>query len=89
MILFTDNDDAVRAALDANAEYKKFIQLGNPSGYIFIQVEIGHVVLFHNNDNRFSTFLLPDELFYYKNNIDDIRRIANTIQNYANLDFKP
>lgn len=89
MIRFTDNDDAVRAALDANAEYKDFIQPASPLGYIFIQVENGHVVLFHNVDDKFSAFLLPDELYYYRNNIDDIRRIANTIQNFANLDYKP
>jgi len=89
MIRFTDNDDAVRAALDANAEYKNFIQPTSSLGYIFIQVENGHVVLFHNVDDKFSAFLLPDELYYYRNNIDDIRRIANTIQNFANLDYKP
>lgn len=89
MIRFTDNDAAVRAALDANAEYLKFIQPTSPLGYIFIQVENGHVVLFHNVDDKFSAFLLPDELYYYRNNIDDIRRIANTIQNFANLDYKP
>ena len=85
MIRFTDNDDAVRAALDANAEYKDFIQPASPLGYIFIQVENGHVVLFHNVDDKFW----DHELYYYRNNIDDIRRIANTIQNFANLDYKP
>ena len=88
MIHFKDNDDAVIAALDTNAEYKDFIQPGNPRGYIFIQVENGHVVLFHNIDDKFTTFLLPDELYYYRNNIDDIKRIANIIQNIANLDYQ-
>ena len=88
MIRFTDNDAAVRTALDANTEYKSFVQPGNPNGYIFIQVENGHVVLFHNNDDKFSSFLLPDELPYYNKNINDIRRIANAIQNFANLDYQ-
>lgn len=88
MIYFTDNDAAVRAALDANAEYKNFVHSGNPAGYIFIQVENGHVLLFHNVDDKFSVFLLPDENYYYRNNIDDIKRIANTIQNFANLDYQ-
>ena len=88
MIHFSDNDAAVRAALDANAEYKDFVQPGNSKGYILIQVEDGHIVLFHNIDDKFTTFLLPDELYYYRNNIDDIRRIANTIQNFANLDYQ-
>lgn len=87
MIKFTDNDAAIRAALDANAEYKDFVKTGNPKGYIFIQVENGHILLWHNTDDRFSSFLLPDELYYYRNNIDDIRRIANSIQNFANLDY--
>lgn len=76
MIRFRDNDTAIRASLDANVEYKSFVQPGNPKGYIFILVENGHVVLFHNTDDRFSSFLLPDELYYYRNNIDDIRRVA-------------
>lgn len=88
MIKFTDNDAAVRAALSNNPEYVQFVQPGNPRGYIFIQVENGHVVLFHNIDDKFSSFLLPDELYYYRNNIDDIKRIANTIQNFANLDYQ-
>lgn len=88
MIRFTDSNAAIKAALDANAEYKNFVLLGNPNGYIFISVENGHLVLFHNNDDTFSSFLLPDDLFYYRNNIDDIRRIANSIQNFANIDYK-
>ena len=87
MIKFTDNDAAIRAALDNNPEYVQFVQPGNTRGYIFIQVDNGHVVLFHNVDDKFSTFLLPDELYYYRNNIDDIKRIANSIQNFANLDY--
>lgn len=88
MIHFSDNDAAVRAALDANAEYKDFVLPGNPKGYIFIQVGNGHIVLFHNTDDKFTSFLLPDELYYYCNNIDDIRRIANSIQNFANLEYQ-
>lgn len=88
MIKFTDNDAAIRAALDANAEYKDFVKPGNPRGYILIQVENGHVVLFHNTDDKFSAFLLPDELYYYRSNINDIGRIANSIQNFANLDYQ-
>lgn len=87
MIKFSDNDAAVRDALNQNSEYRQFVQLGSPKGYIFIQVENGNVVLFHNNDDKFSSFLLPDELYYYRDNIDDIRRIANTIQNFANSDY--
>lgn len=87
MIRFTDNDAAIRAALDSNQEYVQFVQPGNPRGYILIQVENGSVVLFHNIDDKFSTFLLPDELYYYRNHIDDIKRIANAIQNFANLDY--
>ena len=87
MIKFTDNDAAIRLALDSNPEYVQFVQPGNPRGYIFIPVENGSVVLFHNIDDKFSSFLLPDELYYYRNNIDDIKRIANAIQNFANLDY--
>lgn len=88
MIKFTDNDAAIRAALDASTEYKAFVKPGNPNGYIFIQVGNGHIVLFHNTDDKFTSFLLPDELYYYRNNVDDVRRIANLIQNFANLDYK-
>lgn len=88
MIKFTDNDAAIRAALDASAEYKDFVQTGNPKGYIFIPVDSGHIVLFHNIDDKFTSFLLPDELYYYRYSIDDIRRIANSIQNFANLDYQ-
>lgn len=88
MIKFTDNDAAIRAALDSAPEYVQFVQPGNTGGYIFIQVDNGHVVLFHNIDDKFSSFLLPDELYYYRNNIDDIRRIANAIQNFANFDYQ-
>ena len=88
MIKFTDNDAAVKAALTNNPEYMKFMQPGNPKWYIFIPVENGSVVLFHNIDDKFSSFLLPDELPYYSCHIDDIRRLANTIQNFANLDYQ-
>ena len=88
MIKFTDSDAAVRAALNNNPEYLQFVQFGNPRGYIFIQVENGSVVLFHNIDDQFSTFLLPDELNYFLKNLDDIKRIANSIQNFANLDYQ-
>ncbi len=74
--------------MDNNPEYVQFVRPGNPSGYIFIPVENGSVVLFHNVDDSFSSFLLPDELYYYRNNIDDIKRIANSIQNLANLDYQ-
>lgn len=88
MIKFTDDDSAVRTALNQNNEYIQFVKPGNPRGYILIQVENGNIILFHNNDDKFSSFLLPDELYYYRNNIDDIRRIANAIQNFANLDYQ-
>lgn len=88
MITFSDDDAAVRAALNQNNEYVEFVKPGNPKGCLFIHVEDGHVVLFRNNDDTFSSFLLPDELYYYRNNIDDIRRIANTIHNFANQDYQ-
>lgn len=87
MIRFTDKDDDVRIALNDSPEYVKFVQTGSPKGYILIQVENGSVVLYHNIDDTFSSFLLPDELYYYRNNLDDIRRIANSIQYYANQDY--
>ena len=87
MIKFSDDDAAVRKALDQNTEYLQFVKPGNPQGYIFVQVGEGHIVLLHNIDDKFSSFLLPDELYYYRDNIDDIRRIANTIHNFANLDY--
>lgn len=88
MIYFSDDDTAVRTALNQNNEYVQFVKPGTPRGYILIQVEDGHVALFHNIDDTFSSFLLPDELYHYRNNIDDIRRIANTIHNFANLDYQ-
>lgn len=88
MIRFTDNDAAIRVALSGNPEYMRFVQSGCPDGYIFIQVGDGHVVLYHNNDDVFTSYLLPDELFYYRNNLDDIRRIANSIQNFATQDYR-
>lgn len=88
MIKFSDNDAAIRTALSNNPEYIQFVQPGNSRGYILIQVENGSVVLFHDVDDKFSSFLLPDELYYYRNNIDNIKRIANSIQNFANLDYE-
>ena len=88
MIQFTDDDAAVRTALDANTEYMNFVQPNNSNGYIFIQVENAHIVLFHNNDDSFSSFLLPDELACFYNNIDDISRIAKTIQEFAKIDYR-
>lgn len=88
MIKYTDDAAAVKAALNQNSEYVQFVKPGNPWGYIFIQVEKGHVVLFHNVDDKFTSFLLPDELYYYLNNIDDIKRIANDIQHFANIDYQ-
>lgn len=89
MIKFTDNDVAIQNALNSDSEYQDFVKNGCARGYILIQVENGSVVLFHNIDDTFSSFLLPDEIWYYANHIDDIRRIANTIQNKANTDYKP
>lgn len=88
MIRFTDDDAALRKALNQNNEYLQFVKHGNTNGYIFIQIENCHVVLFHNNDDVFASFLLPDELYYFHNNIDDIHRIANSIQNFATLDYQ-
>ena len=36
MIKFTDNDDALRAALNGNQEYLDLVKPGCPKGYIFI-----------------------------------------------------
>ena len=69
--------------LRTNPEFTEFVNSNCSNGYIMIQVGNGSVVLFHNIDDTFSSFLLPDELYYYRDNIDDIKRIANTIQNCA------
>ena len=88
MINFTDDEITIKATLDSNADYRQFVQPSCARGYIFIQVGNGHVVLWHNYDDVFTSYLLPDELYYYRNNIDDIRRIANLIQNKATLDYQ-
>lgn len=87
MINFNDNENTVRTALNNNAEYVSFVSTGNPVGRIFIRVGNGHIVLFHNNDDTFVSYLLPDELYFYHNNIDDIRRIASWIQTFAMADY--
>ena len=48
----------------------------------------GHIMLFHNPNDTFAAYLLADELYYYRNNIDDIRRIANLIENFATVDYR-
>lgn len=88
MINFNSSDASIRISLDGNLEYIDFVRHGCTKGYIFIEVQNVHVVLFHDINDIFSSFLLPDELYYYRNNIDDIRRITNTIQNFATLDYK-
>lgn len=88
MIKFTDADAAIRTALNANDEYCQFVQPGCAKGYIIIQVDNGHIVLYHNVNDSFSAYLLPGELQSYPNNIHDMCRIANTIQAYATSDYQ-
>ena len=45
-------------------------------------------MLFHNLNDTFAAYLLADELYYYRNNIDDIRRIANLLENFATEDYR-
>ena len=88
MIKFTDADTAIRTALNANDEYCQFVQPGCAKGYIIIQVDNGHIVLYHNIDDSFTAYLLPGELYSYCNNINDMCRIAITIQIYAKSDYQ-
>lgn len=88
MIKYTYNDEAIRTALNQNEEYAQFVQPGSSFGYIFIQVEDAHVVVYHNNNDTFSSFLLPNELCIYHNNVNDIKRIANIIERFAKLDYQ-
>lgn len=87
MIHFTDDDNTICSKLRSNLEYIEFVKSNCPKGYILISVGIGSVVLFHNIDDTFSTFLIPEELYHYRDNINDMVRIANTIQNHANIEF--
>lgn len=87
MIRFTDDDSTVCSKLSSNPEYTEFVKTNCPNGYTLISVGNGSVVLFHNIDDTFSTFLIPEELYNYRDNINDMARIANTIQNHANIEF--
>lgn len=87
MIDFSYNDQQVKAALDQNQEYINLVKNSATIGQIQIQVGGGHIILFHNINNTFVAYLLPNELYYYRNNIGDIRRIANLIENFATEDL--
>ena len=85
---YTDNYTTIRNKLNSDVEYQKFVQSSCTHDHIFIKVGAGHIVLWHNNNDVFTSFLLPYELFYFRSNIDDICRIANLIQNFTTNDYK-
>lgn len=88
MINFNDDDSQIRKTLTQNQDYVSFVSKNNHLGYIFIDVENGHIVLFHNINDTFDAYILPSELYYFRDNIDDIRRIANAIQKFATDDYR-
>ena len=88
MIDFSYNDQQVKAALDQNQDYINLVRNNAIICHIQIQVGNGHIVLFHNNNDTFVAYLVADELYYYRNNIDDIRRIANLIENFATDEYR-
>ena len=47
-----------------------------------------HIVLFHNLDDTFDTYLLPNEIGVSYKKADDIKRICHTIKQCATCDYK-
>lgn len=88
MIRFNSNDEEVRNELSNNAEFAGFVRSGNVNGRILIQVDNVHVVLFHNVDDTFSSYLFPEELPALYDNIANIRKIAYIIQEMATDCYK-
>ena len=88
MIDFSFNDQQIKAYLDHNQDYINLVKNNTTIGHIQIQVGNGHIMLFHNLNDTFAAYLLADELYYYRNNIDDIRRIANLLENFATEDYR-
>lgn len=88
MIDFSYNDQQVKAALDQNQDYINLVRKNAIIGHIQIQVGNGHIILFRYNNDTFVAYLLADELYYYRNNIDVIRRIANLMENFATEDYR-
>ena len=88
MIKFNFNDQQVKADLDHNQEYINLVKKNSTIGHIQIQVGNGHIMLFHNLNDTFATYLLAGELDYYRNNNDDIKRITNSIENFATEDYR-
>ena len=88
MIDFSYNDQQVKSALDQSQEYINLVKNNATIDHIQIQVGNGHIILFHNINDTFVAYLLADELYYYRNNIDDIRRIANLMENFATEDYR-
>ena len=88
MINFNFNDQQVKADLVHNQDYINLVKNNATIGHIQIQVGNGHIMLFHNFNDTFAAYILADELYYYRNNIDDIRRIANLIENFATVDYR-
>ena len=88
MIDLSFNDQQVKADLVHNQDYINLVKNNKTIGHIQIQVGSGHIMLFHNLNDTFATYILADELYYYRNNIDDIRRIANLLENFATEDYR-
>ena len=88
MINFNFNDQQVKADLDHNQEYINLVKKNSTIGHIQIQVGNGHILLFHNFNDTFAAYILAGELDYYKNNNDDIKRITNSIENFATEDYR-
>lgn len=88
MIDFSYNDQQVKTALDQNQDYINLVKNNATIGHIQIQVGNGHIILFHNINDTFVAYLLADELYYYRDNIDDIRRIANLMENFATEEYR-
>ena len=73
MIDFSYKDQQVKLALDQNQDYINLVKNNATIGHIQIQVGNGHIILFHNINDTFVAYLLADELYYYRDNIDDIK----------------
>ena len=88
MIDLSFNDQQVKADLVHNQDYINLVKNNATIGHIQNQVGSGHIMLFHNLNDIFTAYLLADELLYYPQNIDDIRRIANLLENFATEDYR-
>lgn len=88
-IKFNDDKCAIRSFLNMHNAYQQFVQSSCPRVKVLVPVEKINIALYHNIDDTFSTFILPYELSFIKvSNIEDVKRIAKTIQDFAKEDYE-